>query len=533
MTNFFNHKNMNKSTKFYRVNNTDYKIIKLINKGSYGKIFLIEKKSNKEKYAAKIIELDGKEITKQMIEREVQIMMHLNHPTLVKFYGFTKIKESDGEKIMIVMKYYEKGSLSDVLSDEKKFHSDISYDETARQIILVGIAYGMMKLHRKNIVHRDLKPGNVLIDENYFPYITDFGLSKRTNFGELSQSTKTCGTPLYMAPEVIRDNQYSFKADVFSFGIIMYQVITGKTPYPSFQVDKWNEYKFYQYVAAEKGRPSFEGVQIKPSLKKLIESCWDHDPSKRPTFEEIFKKLAYNQDDSDYSLDIEDDDEDNNYYLDNASVDALFDYIDIITEVKDYGEEIEELRATVQNQQKIIDQLKKKTKESNQNQEKIVGEYQDLFQKQDDKIKYYIKLFEKQEELMREHNAQFKLQEETIQAQQKQIEEQQKQIEEQQKQIEEQRKQIEEQRKQIEEQKKQNEEKKIQIQEQNEKNELLMKEEKEKPPNEKIIKNGNITVIERRNDNDNNNFIISFFFHPISNYIFKSNLSNIIFSSSY
>lgn len=410
---------MNKSFDLYKVNDTDYNFIRLINKGAYGNVFLVEKKSSKEQYAAKIIELDGQELTKQMIEREVQIMMHLNHPTLVKFYGFTKIIQSERESMMLVMKLYKKGSLSELLSDEQKSLAEISYNDTSRQIILVGIAYGMMKLHRKNIIHRDLKPGNILIDEEYHPYITDFGLSKIAKFDKSSKQSKFCGTPMYMAPEVIQNNKYNGKADVYSFGIIMYQVITGLNPFPLFQ-SKWNEFNLYQFVVGKNGRPSFKNTQIKPSLKNLIESCWDPDPIKRPSFEEIFNKLAYNQDDVNYSLE---NDEENNYYLDNVSVEDLFDYIDEITKNEDYAEEIEELRAALQSQQRMIDQIKGKTEDSTQvkllenkieDQEKIINDYKDQFQKQEDKLNDYVKLFQKQEEIMKAHNEQFEKQEEVI-----------------------------------------------------------------------------------------------------------------------
>lgn len=96
-----------------------------------------------------------------------------------------------------------------------------------KYIILFGIALGMKTLHKQSIIHRDLKPGNILLDSNFYPYIGDFGISF---ISDISASqilmNSQVGTPLYQVPEILSDEPYTNKVDVFSFSLIAYQLIT-------------------------------------------------------------------------------------------------------------------------------------------------------------------------------------------------------------------------------------------------------------------------------------------------------------------
>ena len=225
-----------------------------------------------------------------MINREVQIMIRVIHPTLIGFHGFSPIDFTGSRNITIFMDLMKKGSLEKILKQAQKSLADSDYDNTARQIILVGIAYGMMLLHQNSVIHRDLKPGNILIDQNFYPHITDFGLSKFLDSGHSKSQSKTCGTPIYMAPEVIEGKRYNGKADVYSFGIIMFQILTDTKPYPLFDKGKLNEFNFNQKVVNENYRPSFT-VPVKKAMKRLIEKCWSKDPNERTTLEEIVEEI--------------------------------------------------------------------------------------------------------------------------------------------------------------------------------------------------------------------------------------------------
>ena len=216
------------------INIGDFKTIKEIKSGSYGTVYSVQNKKTYKYFAAKVMKkMDDddydKRYIKKAISREISIMQKLQHPTIIKFIGYS-LKDFNGNRnVTIFMSLATNGSLADAISKAQRSLASDKYDDTAKQIILVGVARGMMFLHQNQVIHRDLKPGNILLDENFHPHITDFGLSKF--LGQDFNHTLKCGTPVYMAPEVLSDEQYDFKADVYSFGILMYEVVTDSIPY--------------------------------------------------------------------------------------------------------------------------------------------------------------------------------------------------------------------------------------------------------------------------------------------------------------
>ena len=116
-----------------------------------------------------------------MIEREVKILIFAKHPTIIKFYGYSKLDFQD--ETNIIMELAKNGSLNDVISNAERGNKSEFYTNTAKQIIIVGISRGMKYLHDNQIIHRDLKAGNILLDDNFYPLITDFGMSKFFEIG--------------------------------------------------------------------------------------------------------------------------------------------------------------------------------------------------------------------------------------------------------------------------------------------------------------------------------------------------------------
>lgn len=260
--------------------------------------------------------------------------MLANHPTIIKFIGFSLRDFFNRDNVVLIMELAEKGSLSEVLKQIQAENIPKDYTDTIRQIILIGVARGMKYLHDRNIIHRDLKPENVLLDSEYHPLITDFGMSKFFQSGDSNCQSISAGTPIYMAPEVISDTKYGRKADVYSFGILMYEVITDSKPYPDLASGILNLYKFQTSVVTGNYRPKFE-KPIKEEFKNLIEQCWSANPDDRPTFSELFSMYSNKE-------------QDNKYFLDNVDSGKVEEYVKSITKIDD---RIEELNFSIENLQ--------------------------------------------------------------------------------------------------------------------------------------------------------------------------------------
>lgn len=252
--------------------------------------FIVSKQNKKEKYVAKssLIPLNADNIIQY--SREIKIMMYIQHPTLIKFLGFSYRDLDNRPNITIVTKYMPNGTLTNLLQTQ--------LNNTQKQIILVGISLGMMILHYYHVIHRDLKADNVLIDENGYPCISDFDLSKLFDPNDPTKQTfKGIGTPVYMAPEVFSKNgdpNFDTKIDVYSFGILMHQVITGIYPYSDkLNLEKEGIFNIQQKVG-DGLRPTVtdEMKDLYPGLTDMFTRCWEKEPKVRPIFIEIFKKLS-------------------------------------------------------------------------------------------------------------------------------------------------------------------------------------------------------------------------------------------------
>lgn len=351
----------------YEVDVKKYKKIKRINKGGFGIVYLVEEKESGKPFAAKIIDCcDDENQCNKMIEREVSIMMHMKHPTIVKLIGYSKFDFQGENNVTVIMELAQNGSLSDIIKNLQKNNGPTNYSNTSRQIILVGIARGMKYLHDRNIIHRDLKAGNILLDDNLHPHITDFGMSKAFDVGHSYSQSQFGGTIPYTAPEILNNEKYDKKVDVYAFGILMYEVITDSFSYPELESGEISDLCFRFKVVSENYRPKFN-IKIKESIKQLIEQCWATDPNKRPTFNEIFHKLAYGEDPKSVN------DNGGDYFLESIDTDELKIYVEDITEITDPTEQLLDKIATIENENKElkdeniqlkieIEQLKKENK---------------------------------------------------------------------------------------------------------------------------------------------------------------------------
>nr|BAC80147.1 constitutive triple response 1-like protein kinase [Delphinium hybrid cultivar] len=211
--------------------------------------------------------------------REVALMKRLRHPNIVLFMGAVTRRPH----LSIVTEYLARGSLYRLLhkSDPREIP-----DEFRRISMAYDVAKGMNYLHRRNppIVHRDLKSPNLLVDNMYTVKVCDFWLSRLKANTYLSAKS-AAGTPEWMAPEVLRDEHQTEKCDGYSFGVILWELMTLQKP--------WNNLNQAQVVAAVGFKHKRLPIpsSLDPDIAVLIEACWSKDPSKRPSFSSIMEYL--------------------------------------------------------------------------------------------------------------------------------------------------------------------------------------------------------------------------------------------------
>jgi formylglycine-generating enzyme required for sulfatase activity/predicted Ser/Thr protein kinase len=197
-----------------------------IAKGGMGVLYRAQDPLIGRTVAIKTIRLDilqgttGKEEALKRFLREAQSVGNLSHPNIVTIYD---VGEDEG-LIYIAMEYVDGHSLEDLLKQNKKF----SLDEIVQLFSQIGAALDYA--HRKGIVHRDIKPANILVDANHKVTIVDFGIA-RTTASTMTQTGMLMGTPRYMSPEQISGKKVDNRADIFSLGAILYELLTQCNPF--------------------------------------------------------------------------------------------------------------------------------------------------------------------------------------------------------------------------------------------------------------------------------------------------------------
>lgn len=245
-----------------------YHILAKLGEGGMGVVYLAEDLELRRKVALKLLSphYTSNPDAKARFKREAQAAAALTQPNIVTIYEVGEY----GNQSYIAMEYVEGESLAEVMARQRM---------TAEEAIaiVIQLCQGLSKAHRAGIVHRDLKPANILIDKDGQVKIVDFGLARMSDVSKLTLDGKVMGTPNYMSPEQVKGETSDRRSDIFSVGIILYELLTGECPFRGDQ-----QLAVLYAIAHEAPLPLAHYLQnISGKLQVILDKALQKDPAAR------------------------------------------------------------------------------------------------------------------------------------------------------------------------------------------------------------------------------------------------------------
>lgn len=257
-----------------------YTQIKQLGEGSYGKAYLVRCSLEDSLAVIKTLNLDNlSEEAKKECCLEAKILQKLDHSNIIKFIEVF-LSNKPYSTLNIVMEYADGGDLNKLIKQNQKEGKFF----TENQILdwFCQICLAVKHMHDKKILHRDLKSGNMFLTKNGMIKVGDFGISK--SFDSTIEKAKTViGTPYYLSPEIIMNKPYSYSSDIWSLGVLLYELCLLKMPF---------EAKSMPMLTLKIIKGEFTPLSEKFSyeIRELIQSILIVDPKKRPTIDQLLSK---------------------------------------------------------------------------------------------------------------------------------------------------------------------------------------------------------------------------------------------------
>ena len=262
----------------------NYKKLKLIGRGSYGSVYKVQNKNTDTIRAMKTLQKYNS--NEEEIINEISILKKLDHPNIIKIFEFY----SNSDSYSLITEFCTEGDLSDMIKEQ------VPLSEKQCSFIMYQIFLAINYCHKSNILHSDLKPENILIKEyknNNYPIIKicDFGTSQIFEKGKYER--KLTGSSYYVSPEVINNN-YNEKCDIWSSGVILYILLSGKMPF-----NGNSDLEIFEKIKSGKyDLESFPFDSISSEAKNLIKLCLNLDCKKRISAEEALKHSWFKNNES-------------------------------------------------------------------------------------------------------------------------------------------------------------------------------------------------------------------------------------------
>lgn len=286
------------ATRSWEVERENVTIEKVIGKGAFGQVAQgtaseLRGRDGTTRVAIKMLKDNARETDREDLMSELEMMKKLKpHPHVIKLMGC--VTESD--PILIIIEYVPYGDLLGYLRKSRGLNDTYFKDPdvkpqtslTSQQLMKFSwhVAEGMRYLSSKNIIHRDLAARNVLVGEQEVCKVTDFGMARDVNQENIYQKKSKGRIPVkWTAYEALLYGLYTTKSDVWSFGVVLYEIFTvGGSPYPRTEGRK-------MYSLLSQGYRMPKPSHVDDTLYQIMLSCWQEDPDNRPTFEILGRKL--------------------------------------------------------------------------------------------------------------------------------------------------------------------------------------------------------------------------------------------------
>ena len=248
---------------------------KQLGSGSFGRVFLVSHNETKKLFALKVI--DKRKLLMSygkldIIYNEINIHAKLDHENIIKLYNFNE----DNENINIVMEYAPNGNLYDLITKTKT-----GFDEYKAFEYFIQVVNAVHYLHNNNIIHRDIKPENILIGEDNKIKLCDFGWAKELS---LENRSTFCGTVEYMAPEIVGSENYDYGVDIWSLGILLYELLYGHSPFKAN-----NTKNVILNIKSHELTYDDTNKTVSKSCKDLIQKILNNNPQKRYKIKDILE----------------------------------------------------------------------------------------------------------------------------------------------------------------------------------------------------------------------------------------------------
>lgn len=240
-----------------------------IGRGGMGTVYLGEHVRLRRKVALKFLvgQLEEYEEVSKRFEREALAVSAINHPNIITIYD---VDQWEGTPY-IAMEYVDGSSLQSLFEDKKPLPFAVAVN------LQYQLARGLLHTHKASIVHRDIKPTNIIVDKNGYLKVLDFGLAKLLDASRITRSEHTLGTAHYVAPEMFLGDEVDFRADIWSAGVMMYQMLTGKKPFGESNLHR----VMYAVINKDPKPLQAHDPSFPPAYQHIIDKCLAKKPEDR------------------------------------------------------------------------------------------------------------------------------------------------------------------------------------------------------------------------------------------------------------